>query len=715
MVLIENKLFKLEISDNCVAKSLILKSTGEECLYEETALFSLTQERPYNNEIKLVYPNKRTTFVANRIRRDGNKLFIGFELVAFEAVIELHENDDFVGFNLVDFIVPEDTYGVGTKFIIPAPISKFRMLQLSLTKRVNFGNWLNAVWDKNAAIGVIATSPYAMPDADNNKNSYLLYADATKDVKLLGSGAALVVSPADSFLDCIDKLEEFYNLPKGVKNRRADGIDESIYWTLQLDPSNVDTHIECAKKCGFKKMTIFVGAFVKWETYSYMGDYDFNSLYPNGIEDLKLVLKKIKDAGIVPGIHFLHTHIGLKSRYVTPVADHRLNLTHYFTLAKDVCEQDDVIYVEEDPTGAPLNPDLQVLKWNGELIHYDSYTTEYPYCFKGCKRGYCDTNIKSHSLGTIGGVLDVTEFSATSAYINERTNLQDEIAEKLATIYNAGFEYVYFDGSEGVNAPFAFNVAYAQYRVYKKLKNEPILCEGAAKSHFGWHMLSGGNAFDVFPPEVFKQKIVEFPLDAAPKMATNFTRVNFGWWRFNPHVQPDMYEFGTSKAAAYNCAATVMFTIQSLTDNPRADDIFEVLYRWEDVKRKKWLTEHQKELLKNPDCEYILLVNEDGEYELTPYYQIKNAAKENDCISAFYFERKGKVYVVCWHKSGSGKLKLPLYTEDFTYEEQLGGNTVETQNASDHIIIPVSKRRYFSTTASKEAVISAFENAEVLE
>ena len=201
MVLIENKLFKLEISDNCVAKSLILKSTGEECLYEETALFSLTQERPYNNEIKLVYPNKRTTFVANRIRRDGNKLFIGFELVAFEAVIELHENDDFVGFNLVDFIVPEDTYGVGTKFIIPAPISKFRMLQLSLTKRVNFGNWLNAVWDKNAAIGVIATSPYAMPDADNNKNSYLLYASLGAIMQYLCLITGYVQSPLSLMKD----------------------------------------------------------------------------------------------------------------------------------------------------------------------------------------------------------------------------------------------------------------------------------------------------------------------------------------------------------------------------------------------------------------------------------------------------------------------------------------------------------------------------------
>ena len=44
-----------------------------------------------------------------------------------------------------------------------------------------------------------------------------------------------------------------------------------------------------------------------------------------------------------------------------------------------------------------------------------------------------------------------------------------EIADKLAAIYRCGFEYCYFDGSEGTNAPFGFHVSNAQYRVFKKL------------------------------------------------------------------------------------------------------------------------------------------------------------------------------------------------------------------------------------------------------
>lgn len=41
----------------------------------------------------------------------------------------------------------------------------------------------------------------------------------------------------------------------------------------------------------------------------------------------------------------------------------------------------------------------RILQFDGELIHYDGYTTEYPYYFTGCTRGYWDTNVAPHALG----------------------------------------------------------------------------------------------------------------------------------------------------------------------------------------------------------------------------------------------------------------------------------------------------------------------------
>jgi hypothetical protein len=114
-----------------------------------------------------------------------------------------------------------------------------------------------------------------------------------------------------------------------------------------------------------------------------------------------------------------------------------LHLTRHFTLARPLGKGDEVIYVEQPTTDAPMQEDCRVLQFGGELIHYDSYTTEYPYAFLGCKRGHFDTYVTEHPLGQIGGTLDVSEFGATSVYLDQDSSLADEVAEKLAHFYNS--------------------------------------------------------------------------------------------------------------------------------------------------------------------------------------------------------------------------------------------------------------------------------------
>ena len=67
-VILENKVFRLEIDEHACAQSLILKTSGEELLSKSRfPLFSVTQDRPFNNENKLIYMNKRTSYKANRL------------------------------------------------------------------------------------------------------------------------------------------------------------------------------------------------------------------------------------------------------------------------------------------------------------------------------------------------------------------------------------------------------------------------------------------------------------------------------------------------------------------------------------------------------------------------------------------------------------------------------------------------------------------------
>ena len=303
-----------------------------------------------------------------------------------------------------------------------------------------------------------------------------------------------------------------------------------------------------------------------------------------------------------------------------------------------------------------------------------------------------------------------------SGYIDQNTGLQDEIAGKLADVYNAGFRFCYMDGSEGVSAPYEFNVPNAQYRVLSRFADAPLFTEGAAKAHFSWHFQAGANAFDIFPPPVFKRMIARFPAEEAPRMRQDFTRLDFGWWGFwaprgeDNGTQADMYEYGTSRAAAWDCPATIQSSLERFRNHPRTGDILEVMRRWEDVRARGWLTDAQKDALKNLDQEHTLLIDERGGYELFPCDPIE--APEN--VSAFAFERAGERYVVYWHQTGAAQLYLPLDPASFTLSDRIGGEAIETPAQNGGALLPADNKRYLRTALSRAAVEKAFAAAALL-
>lgn len=716
-IVLENEAFRLELSPECVAKSLVLKSNGESCLFSDALLpfFTLTEERPYNNEIKLAYPNKRTTFDANRVRMENGKLIVGFELIDFEAVVDVKITDRYMVFMLTDFLVKPDSFGLGVIPMLP-PVYEFRMVQLPVAPRERFGQWLNVMWDATAAVNVLATSPYARIDSEKRRDHRILFGESLRDIQLKNTGVALIVSEPDRLMDAIDQLERDYNLPLGVESRRTPGLNRSYYRPKEVTPDTVDKHIAYALKGGFRYMCLYyTSIFRELGGFQCNGDYEtFREEYSNGRDDLVRMLEKIKAAGITPGLHILHSHIGLRTKYLTPHADHRLNLVKRFTLARPLAADDTTIYVEENPDGSPVYEKTRVLKFMGELIRYKGYTTERPYCFTGCERGFNDTVARDHEIGTMGGILDISEFVGNSAYVDQRTSLQDEIADAIAKIYDAGFEFMYFDGSEGTNPPFDINVGLAQWRVYRKLGKKPIFCEGAAKSHFSWHMLSGGNAFDVWKPDCFKEMIVKHPFAEAPHMARDFTRVNFGWWMHSEKQRPDILEYGTALAAAWDCPGSLVANLSVLENHPRTDDILETLRRWEDARAVGFLTPEMKEELKKTDVEHTLLIDEQGNYELAAWYPVKEAADGDEAVSVFLFQRAGKTYAACWHNQGSGKLVLPLKNENVRYVEALGGAELPVEPDGDNLIFEIAGKRYLITDASRQELEDAFRRAKLM-
>jgi hypothetical protein len=330
------------------------------------------------------------------------------------------------------------------------------------------------------------------------------------------------------------------------------------------------------------------------------------------------------------------------------------------------------------------------------------------------------TEIKAVEKGFKFGLLDVDTWPLFVRF-DQNTSIQQEVAERIGQIYaEAGFQFVYFDGAEDVHPPYWHTVSKSQLLVYNCLKPSPLFSEGALKSHFGWHILSRANAFDLFKPEVIRQATQKYPMAEARYIAQDFTSINFGWNDYlaptenSTGMQPDMYEYICSRGAAWDSPIALMGKLDQLNIHPRTNDNMEVIRNWEEARIQNFLSAKQKEKLKDPDQEHILLKNETGKFELIPYRQLRTGANHSADIRAFLFERNKKTWVVYWHVRGEGHLKIPVDAGKLQLIEKPGEEPIVLQNTKNHSVIPVDSRRYLIFDLSSKQVEQLLSKAELL-
>ena len=704
-VVIENAEMRLLISNDGKARSLIHKATGEECLITnaDVPLCAITQYRPYDNENFLMFPAKPRTFPANKIERNGNELRIEFQDTYDIAIIELNITDYYIGFTLKQIDYRIEDFGVKRK----TEIDEISLLQLPVRKRENFGEWLNVSWDEQTAICLLGTHPTTYIDAFANKEYTTMYAGLDFQVKLFNSGAALITTSKEKLLTCIDKVERDYHMPLGVESRQRKEYQYSYYELRDVTTKNIDEHIAYAQKGGFKSIVVYYVDFAKA-----CGHYEWRKEYPNGMKDLQEITNKIKAAGMIPGIHIHYSKVAVNDPYINNgIPDSRTNHVREFILSEPLDDSSTIITIEGNPEGVRMEKGRRLLQIDNELVTYENYTTEPPYQFTGCVRGVFNSKAASHAKGQHFRLLDVDDWPLFIR-VNQNTEIQKEIAERLGKIYHeAGFRFVYFDGAEDVPMPYWYNVSRSQMIVYNEMKPTPLFAEGALKSHYGWHILSRGNAFDIFPPERIRPAMKKYTLRCAKQIAKDFTSVNFGWVNYlAPNdktigMQPDMYEYICSKAVAWNSPISLVGNLKELQNHPRTEDNLRVIKMWEEAKLQGVLTDKQKELLKNPEQEYLLMKDKKGNYQLYPYRQITK--DDEKPIRAFIFQKAGKTCIIYWHMNGTGQLTLDIEKNKLSlmYES---GKRIPIQSAGSKSILPAAGRLILETALPQEEVIKLF-------
>lgn len=576
-IVVENDAMRLTLSEEGYATSLVVKENGRECLKKgiRQPLCSILQDRPYDNENFLMFPAKPRAFASNSIRREADTLFVEFEDTYDIAVIRMDIQPRYISFTLERIDYRLEDFGVKRK----TEIDELALIQLPVKEQEHFGEWLNVSWGKKSAVCLLGTVPETRIDAFKNDGWRNMYAGADFEVQLEGTGAALVAEAgAEKLLDDIAVIESDFGMPRGVESRRSNEYRYSYYEVRDVTPDNVDRHIAYAQEGGFRQMVIYYPDFAFT-----CGHYLYNQKYPGGLEDLKGIVQKMKAAGMTVGFHIHYSKVSVDDPYIcSGTPDKRLNFTSQFTLSRDIAAEDDVIYVEQNPSVTRTEDGRRLLLIGDEFVSYEGISPVKPYCFIGCKRGICNTIPTAQRAGACAMQPDVDDWPRFIR-IDQNTGIQDEISERIAEIYDScGFEFIYFDGAEDVPAPYWYNVSKAQLSVWSHLKTPMLFAEGALKSHYGWHLLSRGNAFDHFKDEYIRKAMDKYTLRCARQIACDFTSIDFGWLLCD--LKPESYEYVCSKAAEYGCPISYVAILDRMDACPTTDESLAIIRKWEDRK-----------------------------------------------------------------------------------------------------------------------------------
>ncbi len=695
-VVLENDEMKLSIGDDGIVKSLRHKPSGRECIMPgvNAPVSEITQYRPYDNENFLMFPAKPRSFPSNKCYMSGDTLCVEYTDTYDIVKIKVDVTPSYIAFTPVDRDYRIEDYGVKRK----TELDELTIMQLPLKPMERFGEWLNVVWDDDLAVALVGTDPTTYIDSRRERDNTTLLAQSHTAVKLFDTGTALMVTRPDSLLDRIDVLERDYDMPRGVESRRRPEYPMSYYELRDVTVDNIDRNIELAKQAGLKTMVVYYVDFAKA-----CGHYEWRDEYPRGMADLQEITRKITDAGMIPGIHIHYSKIAVTDPYInngTP--DRRGNVVARFTLSQPIDSASTTIMVEECPEAVRMEKGRRMLQLDDELIMFTDVTKTPPYSFTGCQRGCFNSKASSHAVSSEARHLDVDDWPLFIR-IDQNSGIQREIAERLGKIYSdCGFRFVYFDGAEDIPMPYWYNVSRSQLEVFNAMKPAPMWAEGAQKSHYGWHILSRGNAFDIFPPERIRPAMKRYTLRCAEQVACDFTSVNFGWVNYlapsekTIGMQPDMYDYICSKALAWDSPISLVANMPELDRHPRTDDNLLAINLWETAKLDKTVPDSMKRAMRDPDTEWTIMPRRGGKVEIVKVTQLTtDSLNAVNPVRAFsYVIDDATTGIIYWNGNGESTITLPGIMSKQVELYSFDGKRLKTGKDKDgNLTLPAGYRR----------------------
>lgn len=268
----------------------------------------------------------------------------------------------------------------------------------------------------------------------------------------VGVSSALIGVPRAELVRAMDEavahltVDDIPMTPYGGQHGAEAPGSHSDYVIVSKVDVESDAWLKQLRRMHVRQVDFHQGGMYRQADYQFQPD-----LFPNGAVDFRRKISdKLHSLGMQAGLHTYSGMVSLKSCYVAPVPSKDLHALAVYTLARDLGEDDDALYIEgsSEPVaeiqGPSAHEDVTCLMIDEEIV-----------TFHGKGPGGALTRLERGSLGTRKAV------HAAGAAVRHLRNMYGyfqsepgsalfyQLAKNQATAFNdGGFDSMYFDGLE---------------------------------------------------------------------------------------------------------------------------------------------------------------------------------------------------------------------------------------------------------------------------
>ena len=269
----------------------------------------------------------------------------------------------------------------------------------------------------------------------------------------VGVSSALIGVPRDKLVEALDSAVEFLTIDDipmtkygGQHGADVPAAHEDYVIASLIKEIDDDEWLKPLKRVNIRQVDFHQGGMYRQSDYVFRPD-----LFPGGAADFK---RKVSDTlhrhGMRAGLHSYSGMVDVNSRYATPIPSKDLYALAEYTLARDLGEGDDTLYIEgsSDPVATVQGPyaysNVTCLLIDEEILIFKSKGEGG--ALGSLQRGALGTKAAAHQKGaSVRHLRNMYGFFQSIP----GSPLFYKLAQNMATAFNeGGFDMMYFDGLE---------------------------------------------------------------------------------------------------------------------------------------------------------------------------------------------------------------------------------------------------------------------------